>query len=186
MSQPANEMNHGGRYHLDDRGQRYCDIFPEIEKGDVNVSIIEPGATALWHRHRIQADYQLVVKGSLKVGLCNLPNLAYDASEHSDKDIIKIDKQHTKLMDEWPLIREDNELWNWSAEDPQIEWHYLTERNANEGPLFIPTGLWHGCHNYTNEQAILIYHITSKYGLGNDEERLNPFIAQWDWKREDK
>ena len=33
MSQPADEMRYGGRYHLDDRGQRYCDIFPEIEYG---------------------------------------------------------------------------------------------------------------------------------------------------------
>ena len=85
MSQPAYEMTYGGIYHLDDRGQRYCDIFPEIDcGGDINVSVIEPGATALWHRHRRQADYQLVVKGSLKVGMCNLPNLAYDASKFSD------------------------------------------------------------------------------------------------------
>ena len=49
MSQPAERMRHDGRYHLDDRGQRYCDIFPEIGTGDINVSVIEPGATALWH-----------------------------------------------------------------------------------------------------------------------------------------
>ena len=23
------DMNHGGRFHMDDRGIRYCDIFPE-------------------------------------------------------------------------------------------------------------------------------------------------------------
>ena len=40
----ATEMNFGGRFHMDDRGIRYCDIFPEIEKGDINVSIIEPGS----------------------------------------------------------------------------------------------------------------------------------------------
>ena len=47
----AQEMNHGGRFHMDDRVIRYCDIFPEIAKGDINISIIEPGAAALWHRH---------------------------------------------------------------------------------------------------------------------------------------
>ena len=26
----ATEMNFGGRFHMDDRGIRYCDIFPEI------------------------------------------------------------------------------------------------------------------------------------------------------------
>ena len=66
MAQAARDMRHNGRFHLDDRGIRYCDIFPEIEKGDINVSYIEPGAAALWHRHQIQADYQIVVKGGLK------------------------------------------------------------------------------------------------------------------------
>ena len=37
----AQEMNHGGRFHMDDRGIRYCDVFPDIEKGDINISIIE-------------------------------------------------------------------------------------------------------------------------------------------------
>ena len=63
----ATDMNFGGRFHMDDRGIRYCDIFPEIEKGDINVSIIEPGAAALWHRHMYQDDYQFVIKGSLKI-----------------------------------------------------------------------------------------------------------------------
>ena len=27
----AQDMNHGGRFHMDDRGIRYCDVFPEIE-----------------------------------------------------------------------------------------------------------------------------------------------------------
>ena len=100
-------------------------------------------------------------------------------------EVNSIDKQHATAIQEWPEIREDNELWSWSEKDPQIQWHYLTERNANEGPLFIPTGLWHGCHNYTNEQAILIYHITKKYD-GTDEERFDPHMMKWDWKREDK
>ena len=67
MAQAARDMRHNGRFHLDDRGIRYCDIFPEIEKGDINVSYIEPGAAALWHRHQIQADYQIVVKGGLRL-----------------------------------------------------------------------------------------------------------------------
>ena len=65
------------------------------------------------------------------------------------------------------------------------EWYYLNEKNANEGPLHIPTGLWHGCYNYTNEPAILIYHITEKYD-GTDEERMDPKLAMWEYEREDK
>ena len=185
MSQPANDMKHGGRYHLDDRGQRYCNIFPEIEKGDINVSVVEPGATALWHRHRKQADYQLVVKGSLKIGICNLPFLGYDASKYPDDEVKRIDKLHYEALEEWKDIREDNKLWSWSKDEPQIQWHYLSERNTCQGSLYIPTGLFHGCHNYTNEQAILIYHITEKYD-GSDEERFDPNMMMWDWEREDK
>jgi dTDP-4-dehydrorhamnose 3,5-epimerase-like enzyme len=73
-------------------------------------------------------------------------------------------------------------LWFWSKDDPQIQWHYLSERNANDGALYIPTGLWHGCFNYTNEPAILIYHITTKYN-GTDEDRLDPKLAMWDYER---
>ena len=39
MAQPARDMS-WGRFHMDDRGIRYCDIFPEIDKGDFNVSYI--------------------------------------------------------------------------------------------------------------------------------------------------
>ena len=185
MSQPATEMKFGGRYHLDDRGQRYCDIFPEVYTGDINVSVIEPGAVALWHRHRKQADYQFVVKGSLKIGICNLPNLAYNPSTMTDQEIVDVDRLHAQAAREWLEIREENELWKWSPHEPQIQWHYLSERNACQGPLYIPTGLWHGCYNYTNEPAILIYHITEKYD-GTDEERFDPHMMKWEWKREDK
>ena len=53
------------------------------------------------------------------------------------------------------------------------------------GPLFIPRYLWHGCYNYTNEPAILIYHITNKYDE-EDEDRLDPFIAGWPYERQAK
>ncbi len=181
MAQAAKDMS-WGRFHMDDRGIRYCDIFPELGKGDVNVSVIEPGAAALWHRHRHQADYQIVVKGSLKVGMCNLPNLGYDASLYRDEEVVIIDKAHSDAAADWEKLREDNELWFWSKDDPQIQWHYLSERNANDGALYIPTGLWHGCFNYTNEPAILIYHITTKYN-GTDEDRLDPKLAMWDYER---
>ena len=187
MSQPANEMRYGGRYHLDDRGQRYCDIFPEIGAGDINVSVIEPGSAALWHRHRRQADYQFVIKGSLKIGMCNLPNLAYNPQDLSDNQVVYIDKEHKSAVDSWCEIYNNSEELKstWSLDEPQIQWHYLSERNACQGPLYIPTGLWHGCYNYTNEPAILIYHITSKYD-GTDEERLDPFVAQWNYERINK
>lgn len=56
------------RVNQDDRAFRYCDIFPEIGQGDINVSICAPGTICAWHRHQRQSDYWIVLKGSLKVG----------------------------------------------------------------------------------------------------------------------
>ena len=79
------------RFHEDDRGVRYCDVFP-VEKGDVNVTLVYPGSLSAWHRHQFQDDYQLCIMGSLKFGLCDKPageggtvQWVY-ASERSTKD----------------------------------------------------------------------------------------------------
>ena len=183
----AQEMQHGGRFHMDDRGIRYCDIFPEIEKGDINVSIIEPGAAALWHRHMHQDDYQIVIKGSLKVGMCNAPYMDKDDLAHlpfAEEQITSIYQQREELLENWKELRKtaDGNLDDWPEDTGVVDWHYLSERNASNGALFIPRYLWHGCYNYTNEPAILIYHITNKYD-GEDEDRLNPLVAGWQYER---
>ena len=134
MAQAARDMS-SGRFHMDDRGTRYCDIFPEIGNGDINVSVIEPGAAALWHRHRKQADYQIVVQGSLKVGMCNMPNFAYDRKYVPDDGVTDIDSYQEPFIDEWGKIREECDLKDWSKEKAEVRWHYLSERNANEGAL---------------------------------------------------
>ena len=77
------------------------------------------------------------------------------------------------------VIWNDNKL-KLIGDEPYCHWEFLSERNANNGPLFIPSGLWHGCYNYTNEEAILVYHITNKYD-GTDEERMSPDEASWDY-----
>ena len=195
----ATDMNFGGRFHMDDRGIRYCDIFPEIEKGDINVSIIEPGAAALWHRHMYQDDYQFVIKGSLKVGICNAPYMGGDDLENfgiSEEVSSGVYEQREELLTNWKELQNANpldsvhpsvlaNLKQWPTDESKVEWHYLSERNAKDGPLFIPRYLWHGCYNYTNEPAILIYHITNKYD-GDDEDRLDPFIAGWPYERQAK
>jgi len=183
----AQEMRFGGRFHMDDRGIRYCDIFPEIEKGDINVSIIEPGAAALWHRHMHQDDYQIVIKGSLKVGMCNAPYMDKDDLAHlpfGEEQITSIYQQREELLENWKELRKTagGDLDEWPEDTGVVDWHYLSERNASNGALFIPRYLWHGCYNYTNEPAILIYHITNKYD-GEDEDRLNPLVAGWQYER---
>ena len=186
----ATEMNFGGRFHMDDRGIRYCDIFPEIEKGDINVSIIEPGAAALWHRHMKQDDYQIVIKGSLKVGVCNAPYMDRNDLEHfgvPEEQATLCYEQREELLESWKELRKaaGEDLDHWPEDTGVVSWNYLSEKNACMGPLFIPRYLWHGCYNYTNEPAILIYHITNKYD-GDDEDRLDPFIAGWPYERQVK
>ena len=194
----AIDMNFGGRFHMDDRGIRYCDIFPKIEKGDINVSIIEPGAAALWHRHMKQDDYQIVIKGSLKVGMCNAPYMDRDDLENfgvPEEQANLCYEQRDELLNNWQELRKKSEdksikisndtrkfILSWPQDTGEVIWRYLSERNACDGPLFIPRYLWHGCYNYTNEPAILIYHITNKYD-GEDEDRLDPFIAGWPYER---
>lgn len=63
---------HPLRFHEDDRGLRYCDIFP-LPQGDVNAVVIYPGAISAWHRHQHQDDYQLCIQGALKFGFCDKP-----------------------------------------------------------------------------------------------------------------
>jgi hypothetical protein len=179
------------RFHMDDRGIRYCDIFPEIGKGDINITIIESGAVALWHRHENQTDYQFVIKGSLKIGIANLPSRYHcdDGSDRMEKDWqekyyhIHKDSYNASLA---RLRSAPNKYIKYSKifekTDARCDWHYLSERNANQGPLFIPAGLWHGCYNYTNEPAILCYHITNKWD-GTDEERCDPDILGWKYER---
>jgi len=190
MSQPAQKMKHGGRFHVDDRGTRYCDIFPDIGKGDINVTVVEPGSAALWHRHMFQDDYQFVIKGSLKIGVCNAPYMGGDDLENfgmSESDASDIYEQREELLVNWKELQGADRpntphLQSWPTDEGKVEWHYLSERNAKDGPLFIPRFLWHGCYNYTNETAILIYHVTNKY-TGEDEDRLDPFVAGWNYER---
>ena len=204
------------RYNEDDRAQRYCDCFPEIGKGDINISIVYPGTIAAWHRHSKQVDYQLVIKGSLKVGVCNLPNNDYSGCKNFyEEEIVKSSfyryfqewkNKYYKIIDESCrkiAITAVHEKVNYdilgtmsdshslsdtvskTKETPKCKFYYLSDRNTNEGPLVIPAGLWHGSYNFTNEPAILIYHITEKWD-GTDEDRADVREFRWNWKREVK
>jgi dTDP-4-dehydrorhamnose 3,5-epimerase len=57
-------------YNEDDRAQRLCDIFETETNGQVNISYINTTEHIVaWHKHNIQTDYWICLKGSLKVGL---------------------------------------------------------------------------------------------------------------------
>ena len=56
-------------YNGDDRAQRLIDCFNFLP-GQVNVSYINSTEHIVaWHKHNIQTDYWICLRGSLKVGL---------------------------------------------------------------------------------------------------------------------
>jgi len=135
---------HPLRFHEDDRGVRYCDLFP-VPQGDVNATVVYPGALSAWHRHQFQDDYQICLKGSLKFGFCDKP----------------------------------------AKDGGKVEWVYSSERSAKDGALFIPRGMWHGYYNFTDDIAIVLYWLTSKYNP-DDEERKTIEEMGFDWLRRAK
>ena len=57
------------QYHEDDRAQRYLNVFEELGPGQLNVSYVNSTEHIVaWHKHNIQTDYWVCVKGSFKVG----------------------------------------------------------------------------------------------------------------------
>jgi len=57
-------------YNEDDRAQRYLDVFSELGPGQINISYVNSTKHVVaWHKHNIQTDYWVCIKGSFKVGL---------------------------------------------------------------------------------------------------------------------
>lgn len=57
------------KFQEDDRAQRLFDIIENID-AQINISYVNSTQHVVaWHRHKIQTDYFLCVRGSFKVGL---------------------------------------------------------------------------------------------------------------------
>jgi dTDP-4-dehydrorhamnose 3,5-epimerase len=59
------------KFNEDDRAQRLIDLFPTIN-GQINISYVNSTEHIVaWHRHKIQTDYWICLKGSFKVGIAD-------------------------------------------------------------------------------------------------------------------
>lgn len=59
------------KFNEDDRAQRLIDLFPSIN-GQINISYVNSTEHVVaWHRHKIQTDYWICLKGSFKVGIAD-------------------------------------------------------------------------------------------------------------------
>jgi dTDP-4-dehydrorhamnose 3,5-epimerase-like enzyme len=57
------------QYHEDDRAQRLQNVYPHID-GQINISYVNSTSHVVaWHKHHLQTDYWVCIKGSFKVGL---------------------------------------------------------------------------------------------------------------------
>lgn len=151
------------RKFKDDRGRSYCDIFPEIGKGDINVSIVYPGTIKAFHRHAYQDDYWFVISGHLRAVLSKVVLSVTQQVGPPDGSFIAPDTSGSTLVETITKTK--------FSVDNTVE-HYLSEGDI----LHIPAGIWHGLQCLGNEPAVMIYHITNKYNEDDpDEER-----AEWD------
>lgn len=68
-------------FNEDDRAQRLLDIFPHID-GQINISYVNStDHIVAWHKHNIQTDYWICLKGSFKVGLASKADLPQEAGD---------------------------------------------------------------------------------------------------------
>ena len=87
--------------------------------------------------------------------------------------------RHQKQSDHWFVIKGYLKV-GLLDDDGNARWVYLGENDRRV--LTIPPGVWHGYMVLGEEEAVLMYYITSKYDEKNpDEERLSIEDAGVDW-----
>jgi dTDP-4-dehydrorhamnose 3,5-epimerase-like enzyme len=87
--------------------------------------------------------------------------------------------RHHRQTDNWFVVRGHIKV-GLMDDDRNVRWVYLGENDRRL--LSIPPGVWHGLMALGDQEAIMIYYITSKYDESNpDEERLSVEEAGVDW-----
>lgn len=170
------------RAFKDDRGRAYNDIFPALALGDVNASILYPGTIKAFHRHQLQDDYWFVIRGHIRAVL---------VEEVVKKTIIPATPmvgnpgwyQIVTTPGEAPLTSNSASfIATITTTEPEVSVHYLSEGDT----LHIPAGVWHGVQNIGAEEAIMLYHITTKYNEAHPDEERAKWNQWYDWTRSKK
>ncbi len=87
--------------------------------------------------------------------------------------------RHQRQTDHWFVIKGFLKV-GLLDDDGKARWVYLGENDRRV--LSIPPGVWHGYMVLGEEEAVLMYYITSKYDEKNpDEERLSVEEGGVDW-----
>jgi dTDP-4-dehydrorhamnose 3,5-epimerase-like enzyme len=109
-------------YYEDDRAQRIFDVFGETP-GQINVSYVNSTKHVVaWHKHNIQTDYWVCIKGSFKVGL---------AKGYGDVEWQYLSDKNFKILEIPPGI-----YHGYRALEPNsILMYYLTEKYNPEDEI---------------------------------------------------
>ena len=109
-------------FHEDDRAQRLLDVFP-LDKGQLNISYINSTSHIVaWHKHNIQSDFWICLKGSLKVGL---------ATEEDGCEFVYLSDKDPKVLEIKPGI-----YHGYKAIEPgSILMYYVTEKYNPEDEI---------------------------------------------------
>lgn len=167
------------RKFKDDRNRAYNDIFPEIGKGDVNISVLYPGTIKAFHRHQKQDDYWFVIKGNIRAVMCKgepyVPPaiVPYDLKTYTTcgckqeqlYNDVRVVNNTVGFVQTMPIVPVDLQI------------HYLGEGDI----LHIPAGYWHGLQVLGSEEAIMLYHITNKYNPNDPDEERTSWATFFDW-----
>jgi dTDP-4-dehydrorhamnose 3,5-epimerase len=87
--------------------------------------------------------------------------------------------RHQRQTDHWFVLKGYLKV-GLLDDSRHVRWVYLGENDRRV--LSIPPGIWHGYMVLGEQEAILMYYITSKYDEKNpDEERLSIEDAGIDW-----
>lgn len=87
--------------------------------------------------------------------------------------------RHRKQTDHWFVIKGFLKV-GLLDDQGQVRWVYLGENDRRV--LSIPPGIWHGYMVLGEQEAVLMYYITSKYNEKDpDEDRLSVEEAGVDW-----
>ena len=116
------------QYHEDDRAQRYLNAFEELGPGQLNVSYVNATEHIVaWHKHNIQTDYWMCIKGSFKVGL---------ATEDDGTDFVYLSDRKPQVLKIPPGI-----YHGYKALEPgSILMYYLTEKYNPEDEFRAEVG----------------------------------------------
>ena len=114
-------------YNEDDRAQRLIDVF-DFLPGQVNLSYINSTEHIVaWHKHNIQTDYWICIKGSIKVGL---------ATEEDGCEFEYLSDKNPRVLEIKPGI-----YHGYKAIEPgSILMYYVTEKYNPEDEIRAKVG----------------------------------------------